>query len=328
MSAFSRSGLPVYQGGPDPATSAKPPSVRSVMADNGHFCLNSADRITGTAIQPNNQPYNNFIISPGYPILQGNFGSVRLAEVRFPWCIPNVNTYNNILLVLVNGVSYPVPVNIGFYNGESLATELNNSITGAGGYPGAAIPAGQQPTVAYDNNGSFTITPQAGDTVAVGPNIDPANLQNYPANLKCLAQLMGFANQQWFVPGAVGAAISGGFAPMLYTDYVDICSDVMTQYQDQGDVSTFPASKRHIICRLYIADEISLTSETNTGAPIIPGEAPFMIHRQFKNPKIMRWNGQNSIDRIDIQLFDDAGNPLFTPVRGVPNFQITFLASE
>jgi hypothetical protein len=55
---------------------------------------------------------------------------------------------------------------------------------------------------------------------------------------------------------------------------------------------------------------------------------PFRIHRQFKCPKHFRWNKEVAIDWLDIKLYDDGGNPLYTPAGGSPDFQITFKASE
>jgi hypothetical protein len=58
------------------------------------------------------------------------------------------------------------------------------------------------------------------------------------------------------------------------------------------------------------------------------GSFPFVIHRQFTNPKTFKWNPGTSIDAVDLQLFDDTGAPLHVPEEGLPNFQITFLATE
>ena len=57
---------------------------------------------------------------------------------------------------------------------------------------------------------------------------------------------------------------------------------------------------------------------------------PFVIHRQFKNTKVMKWNNQNSVDRVDIQLYDDAGRALRLPVDNTTyqDFQITFQSAE
>ena len=119
-----------------------------------------------------------------------------------------------------------------------------------------------------------------------------------------------------------------GVAPLLYTKYVDITSDVLTQYQELTDTSTDTTNPNHIICRLYIADEISKPQTSSNGKPVLPGTIYTTIHRQFKNPKILRWNGMNSVDRIDIRLIDDLGRLLWYRRTGADDFQITLSAVE
>ena len=115
---------------------------------------------------------------------------------------------------------------------------------------------------------------------------------------------------------------------MTYTDYIDITSDVLTQYQELTDTSTDSTNPNHIICRLYIANETSTASTDASGSPVLPGTIYTMIHRQFVNPKVIRWNGQNSIDRIDIRLYDDQGRPLYLLPNSANDFQMSFRAVE
>jgi hypothetical protein len=128
----------------------------------------------------------------------------------------------------------------------------------------------------------------------------------------------------------------------LYTQYIDICSPTLcqAQYVRDGNTNQF-VIHRDLICRLYIANEVSLFQTDPTGT------RPFVIHRQFKNAKVMKWTAERSIDAIDIQLFDQFGNPLpvvppfigntFNPhqlegpqiLQGQPSdFSITFLVDE
>ena len=139
-------------------------------------------------------------------------------------------------------------------------------------------------------------------------------------------------------------------APLAYTQYIDIVSDKLTQYQKVRDGASRVSATNNIICRLYIADETSTPlqtgqywdSENNEAVEYlindVPGTSPFLIHRQFKNPKIFRWNPTTAIDWIDIKLLDDTGNLLYVPQTlvyaqegdyvPIANFQITFKASE
>jgi len=125
-----------------------------------------------------------------------------------------------------------------------------------------------------------------------------------------------------------------------YTDYIDICSPTLcqAQYVRDGNTQQFVVH-RDIICRLYIASEVSLFQTDPLGT------RPFVIHRQFKNAKVMKWTADRSIDAIDIQLYDQYGNPLpnIPPIliadldtipltsqgfSGSRDFSITFLVDE
>lgn len=100
-------------------------------------------------------------------------------------------------------------------------------------------------------------------------------------------------------------AVNGSTYTGAYTQYIDICSPTLCQAQNVRDGNTNQRSiHRDLICRLYIANEVSLYQADPTGT------RPFTIHRQFKNAKIMKWTVDRSIDAIDIQLYDQFGNVL------------------
>jgi len=100
-------------------------------------------------------------------------------------------------------------------------------------------------------------------------------------------------------------AVNGSTYTGAYTQYIDICSPTLCQAQNVRDGNTNQFSiHRDLICRLYISNEVSLFQTDPTGT------RPFTIHRQFKNAKVMKWSVDRSIDAIDIQLYDQFGNPL------------------
>jgi len=110
-----------------------------------------------------------------------------------------------------------------------------------------------------------------------------------------------------FPAGYSYGAVNGSTYTGAYTQYIDICSPTLCQAQNVRDGNTNQFSiHRDLICRLYIANEVSLFQTDPTGT------RPFTIHRQFKNAKVMKWTVDRSIDAIDIQLYDQFGNPLPT----------------
>lgn len=168
-----------------------------------------------------------------------------------------------------------------------------------------------------------TVRPQSIVLVPDGyPNVGPSNLLPI------------------FAPGYAPTQIFGSTYNGRYTDYIDICSPTLCQAQFVRDGNTNQqVIRRDQICRLWIADEISVFDLDPVGT------RPFIIHRQFKNPKIIKWTAERSIDAIDIQLYDMYGQLLPIPTvvttpptvftapsyalsNGPRDFGITFLVEE
>ena len=304
--------------------------VVSHVGENGNLVISSKDRFSGTFQNPQSQPYNNFIIQKGFPLQQGQIMNIKLSEVLFPYAIPNVNEYNNRFGISNDPAGFPaveIIVPTGFYTGTSLAAVINPLIV-------AQIPT-NNPTLTYDvNRNIFTFAASGVNyPVSIFPILNAGSGLVFstasPVTSPSILSMMGFnfATQNYAVPSAV---LVSGSASMVYTQYIDICSDVLTQYQNLPDASTGTPNLQHVICRLYIANETSTTNADASGNPIFPGMVPFVIHRQFKNTKVMKWNNQNSVDRVDIKLFDDAGRSLRLPIDNTTyqDFQITFQSAE
>ena len=256
---------------------------------------------------------------------------------------------------------------------------LNTLMTGLPGWPAGTIQATFDTTnqaIVLRNATAYSAVPAAvnyffgfaPDTVVVADASDPnANsfntqdltftlgLRNFFANNaviippsppaplgtvypNCLAPL-GYPGAGTFAGidyASYNNAVIGSQYTGRYTDWVDICSPTLCQAQYVRDGSTNQGSvRRDLICRLYVTTEIS----TFLTDPV--GSRPFVIHRQFKNAKIMKWTADRSIDAIDIQLYDMYGLTLPTPqplVAGVPaaqtgtsgaaDFALTFLVDE
>ena len=210
----------------------------------------------------------------------------------------------------------------------------------------AAVPGSQQVTGAYNSNiwqvptalwslGFKSLYARVGNisqdwpisvlSVPPGPVLVPFGYPNVAPN-------------PIFPSSAVFRAIVGTPYVGAYTQYIDICSPSLCQAQYVRDGNTNQTTiRRDLIARLYIASEIS----TYTTDP--PGTRPFIIHRQFKNPKIMKWTAERSIDSIDLVLYDQYGQPMpdATPIAqvgavpveqtgysGSRDYAITFLVDE
>jgi len=268
-----------------------------------------------------------------------------------------------------------VRITDGFSDGPTIAIDINSSfVAGTGleliaGTPGT-LPF-NPPEVSYAN-GVFSWTRSIlgpaefviyyynplpygwTNTVAFPYGVTPPPESNYYSNIS-LMLLMGMAYSQvnglgyyFTISNLPDFGFQGNPTTLQYTQYVDIVSDKLHQYTTNRDGSTDNSFGRNLMCRLYISDEASNIVEgtdigaggTSTFTQFIPGvTSPFIIHRQFKNPKAVMWNKESAVDWLDISIYDEWGNllplpyadprnllPIANPVY--PDFQITLLASE
>jgi hypothetical protein len=309
---------------------------------NTHLLVNVRDRTGGTY---NSAQFN----AVGENIIQGQIKKISVSEVLFPYDIPNVQAGFNEFEIYTNAGStisalLTITVPPGFYTGTELAADITALIIAEG----AAVPApdgplapADVPTCVYDpisNRFTFvgpTNPAFAQDWVLASPYTYPFNYVGVATPLlgKDLLSIMGFkdANASGQIgPGVGGVQVAqGGSAPLVFTQYIDICSPQLCKYQFFRDGTTTNLARRlDVVCRLYIEDETSTPAGFDlSGNPILAGSRPFVIHRQFKNERIMRWTSDGAIGTMDLQLYDDVGQPLLTSYAPRP-YQITFLAYE
>ena len=128
--------------------------------------------------------------------------------------------------------------------------------------------------------------------------------------------------------------LTGAPSETIYTEFVDITSSKAHEFTNLRDGNSGNTSTV-AICRLYINDNVNVNE-----SPWI-GQAPIVLHRQFKNPKYIRFNAESVISWLDIQVLDSFGrkvplppattlptNPASTIQETYPDFCITLLASE
>jgi len=313
---------------------------------NAPIVLNVRDRTAG---QYNNAQFN----ANNQNIIQGDIREIAVSEVNFPYDIPNMQAgYNTFELIaafvppggLVGSTPGDLTITIapGFYTGPELQDAINAEIlaqqTSVGG------DAADAPTIEYSaSSNRFTFLAPVSD--AVSPTWSVFSAYTYPVGYnartntlgKDILSIMGFLTYPPDIPQADKAGYSAvsadpaldkptfigqASAPMAFTQYIDICSPQMCKYQYFRDGSTTNLARRaDVICRLFICDNVSLTTDN------VEGSRPFIINRQYVNARIMRWTTENSVGTIDVQLYDDIGQPLTTTWQPRP-YQITFNCYE
>lgn len=285
--------------------------------------------------------------STGQNIIQGQINNVEVAEVNFPYDIPNVQagpytqaygyTYNCFLLnsIVVNNESHDVAIIVppGFYTGSELAEAINAQIVS---WVPVLIPdISDVPICSYsESQNTFTfaaptapVDPQAANWIVASPFLFPKN-GTFSNNIgKDLLSIMGYAQNTGFIEGITPPGffnttrpLISGSAPLTFTQYIDICSPKLCKFQFFRDGSTTNLARRNdVICRLYITNNVAIVGQEGT--------RPFIIQRLFQKARVMRWTADNSIGEIDINLYDDCGQPLLYTYQPRP-FQITFNVYE
>jgi len=295
---------------------------------NVQLLVNVRDR-TGTSVY-NNATYNSF----NQNLVQGQIHSVSVNEVNFPYDIPNIQFgYNEFIIeTVVGGVFVPnIVIAPGFYTGTELAAAINAQITAQGALAPTPILPASMPTLSY--NAASNIFTFNAPTAPAAPQYQqwffqsrytyPNGLVAVPTTLnKDIMSIMGFLPSQTPRVNSVGPVnlVAGASAPLIFTQYIDICSPELCQYQYFRDGSTTNLARRSdVICRLYISNNVATQEEE--------GARPFVINRQFNNARVMRWSAGSSVGSMSIQLFDDCGQPLQTTWQPRP-YQITFNVYE
>lgn len=302
------------------------------------FLMDSADRNTTQAGAGSSssasqaQPWNNFRISKDQPLLDAYARRIGVTEVNFPWAIPNVNDYNNVIYInQVGGATIKILLNRDFYTGTELAAAIQAKIN-------AAAPNGFGPgqiSVTYDvARRRFTFLGLSANIYSLwyGPTEETARptVTEYFSKAS-LARTLGLTLQMLdkpFITLGITTGIVSAVTMVQYTAWVDIVSSRIHYDTEGKDGNTSPLQTRDVLCRIFCADEIS-----NYGADA-PGTRPFIIHRQFKTPKMLKVNPEQFLASVDFQVVDEYGNLCFSPAgRGFdydvyPDFQLTFISSE
>lgn len=312
---------------------------------NMHFFLNSADRNdTGAQVSitplisgypyADLQRWNDFTITKAQPLVDAFVQRIGVTEIFFPWYIPNINSYNNTFFVILNSGIYNITIPTRFYTGPELQEAIITQFTAAG-IEGSI-------TCLYDTvlkyfTFSSPLPPGPGNEFQIG---------DYSSNR--YYEVSGFMKTIGITPdmqlpfynnGAGPDFIIGSPTLIRYTDYVDIVSNRMHYSQEGRDGISSRRSYMDILCRVYCANDISVYYADEAGT------RPFIIHRQFMNPKMLAVRKDQYLQSADFQVLDQYGNLCYIPPATespppgpdtspanvtikYPDFQLSFIGSE
>ena len=221
----------------------------------------------------------------------------------------------------------PVTMPFGFYNGDELAAMMETQIQNLGGFWDEA-----NITVTFDRRGGFIFTSTGDNQIEFyfpsfaqiqrwyGFNTAPSSDQVYKAY-----RLIGMSrfNANGY-PGSTQK--SGAYPVFLYTPYIDIFSDILTNYQSTKDTNTSISKPKGLISRIYLSNTGGVQG---TSATLALGVEPFIMTSDLNTPKVIRWSPDVAVPSIDFQMRDCYGDLVPGAVDGFSTeFQMTLLCIE
>ena len=274
-------------------------------------------------------PYcNNFIISSPGALIYGYIDRIIVSQIQLQYNIPTICLGRNDKLVFTwaNGANYTIiTIPFGFYSPDELAAAVQTII----GNTASLNPL--QLTVAFSERNGFTFT-SGNATGFAFPSVDYLIFSNISFNvintiLKTYKTFgMNTENSEIQNPAGLPVQTSFEYPNFLYTPYIDIYSDILTNYQTIKDTNTSIAKPKGLIARILLSGVGN--PQYTTGAMAL-GSTPFVMTADLNTPKVIQWSRDIAVPSIDFQLRDCYGDLIPGDVERYPTeFQMTLLCIE
>jgi hypothetical protein len=275
-----------------------------------YFFIDSANRYQNSACTSSTFPtvsnWNSFTLQKPMPLVNVVTNRITVADVNFYWTIPNITSLNSVLTIQGmkadnSVVSANIAVPFGFTTPANIASALSS-------YPYLTC------AIVAPNRISFTFNSAYNDWKAIRFSVN--NFHTQPSLAGTIGLLASQVNT--WIPVVNGTKITGGISKFQYTPYIDICSDEFTKYASYDNSSSNNNNNGSVICRVYCSVD---------NDPATYGTAPFMIYRQFKNPKVFFYDRKALVDWFSVTVIDAWGNLIPLDNGDLADFQITCLTS-
>lgn len=274
-------------------------------------------------------PYaNSFTIQSPGALLSGYINRIIVSQIQIQYNIPTVNLNLNDTFAIADYAKAQPPQRVvipyGFYFADELAAMLQLTIR--------ATTTFTDMVVIFVPRDGFVFTSATTDFYFPSPielqARQPAWYSNYILpNILKVYRLLGITTQNSFINGIPERQQTSFDAPnFLYTPYIDIYSDILTNYQRVKDTNTSIAKPKGLIARIYVSGTGGVQV---TGSTSALGTAPFVMTADLNSPKVIRWSPEAFIPSLDFQLLDCYGNLIPGEQYGYnTEFQITLLCIE
>lgn len=278
----------------------------------------------------NLQPYcNNFTISSPGALIYGYIDRIIVSQIQLQYNIPTICFGRNDKLPIFSDASVlpiaeTLTIPFGFYTPDELAAAVQALITANSNLTPLQL------TVSYNLRDGFTFT--SGTSLDFYfPSFDLMIVDNFSENLINVVlktyRTFGINTENSEIPlNGAPIQISFEYPNFLYTPYIDIYSDVLTNYQRIKDTNTSIAKPKGLIARILLSGVGNPQYTTETFAL---GSSPFVVTADLNTPKVIQWSRDVAVPSIDFQLRDCYGEFIPGDVERYPTeFQMTLLCIE
>lgn len=280
------------------------------------------------ALFNNTPPYsNNFTIQSPGALIYGYITKIIVSQIQLQYNIPTITTRNSRFAVKKAGqanISY-IDIPYGFYYPDELAALLQVQMRADAYLASLTI------SVVYSDRSGFTFTATTGaPTGFFFPAIPELQRvlqvsqrdEELPIILKTYRTL-GITIFNSDPPERV--QVSTEAPNFLYTPYIDITSDVLTNYQKVKDTTTSTNKLTSLIARVYLSGSGQIQTTTGT---IALGCRPFEVVADLNTPKVIRWDPSVAVPSIDFQLRDQYGDLIVSSEEVIDPLNPPFLTGE
>jgi hypothetical protein len=282
-------------------------------------------------------PYsNNFTIQSPGALIYGYITKIVVSQIQLQYNIPTVSYNRNDFFIIAVNVSgtiifSEVKIPYGYYYPSELAAVLQVLLRADANLPDVEV--------TFNALSGFTFYSATRSFYFVDPFQVPILFPstgyslNDVSNMYKTYVLLGITKLNCLSPRPTH--VSSNYPNFLYTPYIDIYSDVLTNYQDVKDTNTSIAKPKGLVARVLLSGTGNL-QDTTSGTAL--GSRSFTVTLDLNSPKVIKWSPDVAIPSIDFQLLDQYGELIPGVVENVDGiteyrvyqteFQMTLLCVE
>jgi hypothetical protein len=252
--------------------------------------------------------FNNFILSSPGALIYGYIDKIIVSQIQLQYNIPTICFDRNDTFIIQWGIPFnreTVNIPFGFYTPTELAAQITTQIAALPLLAPLSITVTYAPEDGFVFNSATSVPFYFPSFTSLFNDFTYESLERIYRTYKTLG--MTKLNSTPAIQ-----QVSKMTPNFLYTPYVDIYSDVLTNYQNIKDTNSSVAKPKGLVARVILS---------GVGGPVntLIGTAPFVMTADLNTPKIIQWSRDVAVPSIDFQLRDCYGDL----IAGVPEFRAT-----